>query len=229
MSRKEPLSQKEPFLENVANQSAAPEKPSLTSAEITETRGEAESGRVESGAEVGETARLQQQLEEKRQELEEMRQQYLRLAADFENFRRRTRQEIEEIRSFGAEQLLWELLPVLDNFERALVSARAVLPENVVTGIDMIYRQFLAVLNHAGLRCIEAVGKSFDPVYHEAFEQVETGEWPEGTAVDEVQKGYLLHGKVLRPALVRVAKKDAVTENQEDNTEILEKEEGKDE
>jgi len=172
---------------------------------------------------------LEQQLKEKEAELEEINRRYLRLAADFENFRKRTRQEIEEIRRFAAEDLLQELLPVLDNFERALASARAVFPENVVTGIDMIYRQFLNVLGQNGLKPIEAVGKQFDPVYHEAFEQVETDEWPDGSVIEEVRKGYLLNERVLRPALVKVARNSAVAEDQEANAEIPEKEEGKNE
>ncbi|KUK32197.1 MAG: Protein GrpE [Thermoanaerobacterales bacterium 50_218] len=176
---------------------------------------------------------LERQLKEKEAELEEVNKRYLRLAADFENFRRRMRQEMEEIRRFAARDLLQELLPVLDNFERALASARAVFPENVVTGIDMIYRQFLNVLGQNGLEPIEAVGKQFDPVYHEAFEQVDTDQWPDGSVIEEVRKGYLLHGKVLRPALVKVAKNSAaeetISEQKEANTEIPEKEERKDE
>ncbi|MDH7577246.1 MAG: nucleotide exchange factor GrpE [Bacillota bacterium] len=156
---------------------------------------------------------LSRQLEVKQQELEEMWQRYLRLAADFENFRRRSQQEIDVIRRRGAEDLIRELLPVVDNFERALVSARALFPENVVTGVEMIYRQLWTVLSQAGLQVVEAGGRPFDPVYHEAFEQVETDEYPDGTVISEVQKGYLLRGKVLRPALVKVAKNTSTPEN----------------
>lgn len=172
-------------------------------------------------------AGLARQLEEKRQELEEMWQRYLRLAADFENFRRRSQQEIEAIRQRGTEDLLRELLPVLDNFERALASARALFPENVVTGIEMIHRQLWSVLSQAGLQPLEAREQPFDPVYHEAFEQVETDEWPDGTVICEVQKGYLLRGKVLRPALVKVAKNTSVLEAQPEE-DATEKEDGKD-
>jgi molecular chaperone GrpE len=175
---------------------------------------------------------LERQLQEKEAELEEVNKRYLRLAADFDNFRKRTRQEMEEIRRFAARDLLQELLPVLDNFERALASARTVFPENVVTGIDMIYRQFLNVLSQNGLKPIEAVGKQFDPAYHEAFEQVDTDQWPDGSIIEEVRKGYLLHGKVLRPALVKVARnstsQEAVAQQEEVHTEIPEKEERKD-
>ncbi|NPV29237.1 MAG: nucleotide exchange factor GrpE [Firmicutes bacterium] len=172
-------------------------------------------------------AGLARQLEEKQQELEEMWQRYLRLAADFENFRRRSQQEIEAIRQRGTEDLLRELLPVLDNFERALASARALFPENVVTGIEMIHRQLWSVLGQAGLQPLEARGQPFDPVYHEAFEQEETDEWPDGTVISEIQKGYLLRGKVLRPALVKVAKNTSVLEAQPVG-DATEKEDGKD-
>ena len=152
------------------------------------------------------TIDLNEQLAAKQQELEDALQRYLRLAADFDNYRRRTRQEMDDLRKTAAEHLINDLLPVLDNFERALVSARSLLPENVATGIDMIYRQLWQVMTRAGVEEAPAEGKPFDPAFHEAFEQVETDEAPEGTVIEVVQKGFLLHGKVLRPALVKVAK-----------------------
>ena len=155
---------------------------------------------------------LNEQFEAKQQELEEALQRYLRLAADFDNFRRRTRQEMEDVRKTAAAGLIGELLPVLDNFERALATARSLFPENVATGIEMIYRQLWHVLAQSGAQPLEAVGKPFDPAFHEAFEQVETDDAPEGTVIEEVQKGYLLHGKVLRPALVKVARRPSLDE-----------------
>ncbi len=155
---------------------------------------------------------LNEQFEAKQQELEEALQRYLRLAADFDNFRRRTRQEMEDIRKTAAAGLIGELLPVLDNFERALATARSLFPENVVTGIEMIYRQLWHVLAQSGVQPLEAVGKPFDPAFHEAFEQVETDDTPEGTVIEEVRKGYLLHDKVSRPALVKVARRPSLDE-----------------
>lgn len=168
---------------------------------------------------------LIKQLDEMREEMERMRNQYLRLAADFENYRRRTRQEIEEIRRTAAERLLRELLPLADNFELAIASVRSELSEKVITGIDMIYRQFLNILSQEGVEPIAAVGKPFNPAYHEAFEEVVTDEWPEGTVASEVRRGYLLGGKVLRPALVRVAKSPQLEDQPEvENVENVEKE-----
>lgn len=155
---------------------------------------------------------LNEQLEARQRELDEALQRYLRLAADFDNYRRRTRQEMEDVRKTAAERLICDLLPVLDNFERALATARSIFPDNVVTGIDMIHRQLWHVLAQSGAQLIEAAGEPFDPAWHEAFEQVVTGDAPEGTVVEEVQKGYLLSGKVLRPALVKVAKRPPLDE-----------------
>lgn len=149
---------------------------------------------------------FEQQIAAKEKEFEEMQQRYLRLAADFENFRRRKQKETVEIRRTANERLLQELLPVIDNFERALEAARQHMPENMITGIEMIYKQLCNLLSQEGVQPVESVGKPFNPLYQDAFEQEETSEFPAGTVTAEIQKGYLLQGKVLRPALVKVAK-----------------------
>lgn len=143
---------------------------------------------------------------DKEEELTQLNQRYLRLAADFENYRRRTSQEIEEIRRTAAERLLLGMLPLLDNFERAIASAQEHRPQQDFAGIEMIYRQLLDILSQEGVTQLKAVGEPFNPVYHEAFAQVETDEWPEGTVTMELRRGYLLRDKVLRPAFVQVAK-----------------------
>lgn len=177
--------------------------------------------------EQGEEEDLKGLLAAKEEEIESLQQRYLRLAADFENFRRRTQREAAEIRRTANEALLRELLQVVDNFERALEAARSQLPENLVTGIEMIYKQLGNILTKEGVQPIESVGKPFDPLYQEAFEQVETTELPDGTVTEEIQKGYLLQGKVLRPALVKVAKKPAVEDK--DKSTAIEKEVSSDE
>ncbi len=157
---------------------------------------------------------LEEKLAAKEKELDELNQRFLRLAADFENYRRRTRQETAEIRRTANERLLRELLPIIDNYERALEAAKKELPENMYTGIEIIYRQLCNLLAQEGVEAIESVGKPFDPQYQEAFQRVETSEYPGGTVTAEVKKGYLLQGKVLRPALVIVAKsKETEKEN----------------
>jgi len=156
---------------------------------------------------------IEQQLAVKEKEFEEMQQRYLRLAADFENFRRRKQKEAMEIRRTANECLLQDLLPIIDNFERALEAARQQMPENIIIGIEMIYRQLCDLLSREGVQPVESVGKPFNIHYQDAFEQVETTEFPDGTVIEEIQKGYLLQDKVLRPALVKVAKNPASKDN----------------
>jgi len=148
----------------------------------------------------------------------ELQQRFLRLAADFENYRRRTRQESAAIRLTANERLLRDLIPIIDNFERALEAAKKDLPDNIITGIEMIYRQLGNLLVQEGVEAMESVGKPFDPNYQNAFERVETTEFAEGIVTAEVQKGYLLQGSVLRPALVIVAKNPETETNPKSNS-----------
>lgn len=144
------------------------------------------------------------QLEKQNQELLAASQ---RTQADFDNFRRRTRQEKEDLSKYAAEQLLGAMLPVLDNFERALTANRNAKDINaVITGVEMIFRQFSDTLQREGLSPIECLGQEFDPNLHNAVMQVETDEQPDNSIVEVLQKGYQLHGKVIRPAMVKVAR-----------------------
>lgn len=138
-------------------------------------------------------------------QIEELTQQLLRTRADFDNFRRRTRQEREELVQFATKKLLADLLPVLDNFDRAIQALEGVDEPQMKQGIEMVHRQLLQVLHQYGVTEMEAVGALFDPSQHEAVmqEQVE-GQEP-GRVIEVLQKGYLLHGKVLRPAMVKVS------------------------
>lgn len=138
-------------------------------------------------------------------QIEELTQQLLRTRADFDNFRRRTRQEREELVQFATKKLLADLLPVLDNFDRALQALEGVDEPQMKQGIEMVHRQLRQVLHQYGVTEMEALGAPFDPAQHEAVmqEQVE-GEEP-GRVLEVLQKGYLLHGKVLRPAMVKVS------------------------
>lgn len=126
-----------------------------------------------------------------------------RLQADFENFRRRVTKEKEDFAKYASESLICSMLPILDNFERALASGES---GNLLTGVEMIFRQFKEVLEKEGLCPINAVDNPFDPNCHEAVMQVETDEHPDNTVIEEFQKGYLLKDKVIRPAMVKVAK-----------------------
>lgn len=151
-----------------------------------------------------EVERLLALVEEKNQLVNEQIDRFKRLQADFENFKRRTRQEKEELSNIVAQNILVEILPVIDNFERALQSAAAQDAASVLAGVQMIYRQFAGVMDKVGLTAIEAVGMPFDPQQHEAVMRVEDPEQPDGTIAEELQKGYSVRGKVIRPSMVKV-------------------------
>jgi molecular chaperone GrpE len=130
---------------------------------------------------------------------------YQRLAADFENFKRRSRQDLTDRTQFANEELLRKLLPLRDNLQRALEHAPEGVDRNWFDGLKMVVRQFDEVLQAQGLSTIPAVGERFDPAQHEAIASEETDEHEEGTIVEEMQPGYRLHNRVLRPTLVKVA------------------------
>jgi molecular chaperone GrpE len=130
---------------------------------------------------------------------------YQRLAADFENYKRRTRQDLTDRTQYANEELLRKLLPLRDNLQRALEHAPEGIDRNWFEGIKLVVRQFDDVLQAQGLSTIPAVGEKFDPAQHEAIASEETDEHEEGTIVEEMQPGYRLHNRVLRPTLVKVA------------------------
>jgi molecular chaperone GrpE len=129
----------------------------------------------------------------------------IRRQADFDNYRKRIEREREEEGRRGVGRLLEELLPVLDAFERALVAHDNPAYEEYRKGLELIYRQLWETVARHGVERIVATDKPFDPHFHQAIERVETGEHPEGTIVEVLQDGYLFHGRVLRPSIVRVA------------------------
>ncbi|BFH67667.1 MAG: nucleotide exchange factor GrpE [Paenibacillus dendritiformis] len=146
------------------------------------------------------------ELKEARAQAEELQQRLLRAQADFDNFRRRTMKEKEELAQYASSKLVTQLLPVLDNFERALAAAQTGSEEqSFVKGVDMIFRQFMQVLEQEGVKAMNAVGEPFNPEFHQAIMQVESEEHEEGIVVEEVQKGYMLKDRVLRPAMVKVS------------------------
>lgn len=150
--------------------------------------------------------RLEAALAAKGREAAEHYDRYLRALADFENYRRRVQREREEWTRLAQERLLRDLLPVLDNFDRALQTEpdRGQL-QGFVAGIELIRRELLKVLERIGVTPFSAVGEPFDPQRHEAVMRVETVEVPSQTVVEEIERGYLLGDRVLRPARVKVA------------------------
>jgi len=141
-----------------------------------------------------------------REELEDLRRRYMYLAAEFDNYRKRMARETEERVLFGNERLLRAILPVLDNFERAMAQeGSGASAESILSGVRMTYDQLLAELAKFGLEQVSAAGKAFDPALHEAVARVPWEGTPEGTVLTEERKGYLLRGRLLRPAQVTVA------------------------
>lgn len=164
---------------------------------------EAETAQTQPEAEPDRLEQLQQRINQLEQQLAEEKNARLRTLADLENFRRRARQEREELLKYEAEGLITALLPVIDNFERALAATGE--EGQLRQGVEMIYRQLMEVLTRAGLIPMECQGQEFDPHLHQAVMQVPTEEQPENTIVDVYQKGYYLKDKVIRPAMVTVA------------------------
>ena len=135
-----------------------------------------------------------------------IKEQLLRMAVDFDNFRKRSRKEIEDARKAGKEDLLKDFLPVFDNLERGMQSAKNATDVSAVAeGLSMVLRQFIDTLGKQGITKVPTVGTPFDPSVHEAIQQVESDE-PVGHVVAEVQSGYVQAGRLVRAAFVVVAK-----------------------
>jgi len=144
-------------------------------------------------------------MDEARAEIGDLSERLLRLQADFENFRKRAQREKDEARQFANQSLIEKQLPILDNFEMALAAAKDADPA-LRDGVQMIYDQLLGILCDSGVETIDATGQDFDPNLHEAISQQETTEAGPGTVVEQVQRGYRLHERLVRPARVVVAK-----------------------
>ena len=162
--------------------------------------------------ETGDEQRLEAEfeptdLEKAHAERDRMSEQLLRIAADFDNFRKRSRKEIEEVRRRSIEDTLREVLPVVDNLERAAGAITDATEVSAVTeGVHMVLRGFEEVANRMGLKRVPSVGNLFDPTCHDAIQQEETNEHAPGTIVAEVVPGYYVGERLLRPAMVVVAR-----------------------
>ncbi len=170
-------------------------------AEVSEETGAAEAGE--------DAPALEEQLAAAQEEARKNWDLYLRERADLDNFRRRAQKEKEDLARFANENILKELLPVLDNLERAIEHARqesGAGEEGLRQGVEMTLGLFAKSLEKFGVTPIQAEGTPFDPAWHEAMGQLESAEHPANTVVKELQKGYQLNGRLLRPTLVMVAK-----------------------
>ena len=161
-------------------------------------------------AESQEPETLEQQLELKTEEARISQDKYLRLAAEFENYKRRSQRDQSDSIKFGNEKLIKDLLPTLDNLERAIQSAEEQQSTGaLLEGIILTHKQFLETLSKLGLHQISSLGEEFDPAKHQAVAQVESDTVPLNNVIEEYQKGYFLHERIIRPAMVTVAKPQA--------------------
>ncbi len=152
-------------------------------------------------------ADLQSQLEQKTKEAQDNYDRLLRLAAELENLKKRQERERADLLQFANENLIKELLPVLDNLERALEHGRqGDCPSPFLEGLDLVLKDFLKALGRFGVTPLVAVGQPFDPAFHHAVMEEEAPEVANQTVIKELQKGYLLNGRLLRPAMVAVAR-----------------------
>ncbi|WP_066293272.1 nucleotide exchange factor GrpE [Bacillus sp. FJAT-29937] len=180
--------------------------------DIPETETAAHSDETEAVNELSEEASLEEQLvkaQETTLELEaklaDLENRYYRLQADFDNSRRRARLDLESSEKYRAQKLISDLLPAIDNFERALqMESDNEQVKSVLQGMEMVYRSMLEALKNEGAEQIEAVGKEFDPQIHQAVMQVEVEGFDSNIVVEEFQKGYILKDRVIRPAMVKV-------------------------
>jgi molecular chaperone GrpE len=182
---------------------------------------------VSSGPKAAEPTPLEQEvqalkaeLEQKKKELATAQEKQLRALAEMENYKKRAARDQTEQLRYANEKLLRELLPVLDNLERALNHAKDASERSPwIEGVELTYRQFLDVLKKFGVTPITSIGEIFDPGRHQAVAYLDTNDQPENHVAEELQKGYLYHERVLRPSMVAVARKPShstVTESPEE-------------
>lgn len=155
-------------------------------------------------AEVSELQQVKEQLVVLQAELDEQKDRYLRLQADYDNYRRRTQKEKSELSIQVTQDLIANLLPVVDNFERA-IAATGQDADSIRAGVEMVNRQFVSILEQNGLEAINTEDAQFDPNFHQAVMREENTEKPDGTILQELQKGYVVKGKTIRPSMVKVS------------------------
>lgn len=149
---------------------------------------------------------LQQALEAKADECKALNEKYLRLAAEFDNYKRLAQRDQRDQIKYGNEQILKELLPVVDNLERAIKSSKGTNSADALTqGVELTLKQLVGALTKFGVTAVESVGQTFDPATQQAVAQVPSDTVPENHVVDEYQKGYLLQDRILRAAMVTVS------------------------
>lgn len=149
------------------------------------------------------------------EERDQWKEKYLRALADLENSRKRFQRDSLELRRYGHEVAIREILPILDNLERAVETGKTIKQgEHLISGLEMIIRHFYQILEKLGVTPVPSLGEPFNPEIHEAFQEEEREDLPPNTVVAEVQKGFRLHERLLRPAKVIVSRPPAVKERE---------------
>jgi molecular chaperone GrpE len=151
---------------------------------------------------------LEAKLKSKEKEAQENYDRLLRVSAEFENFKKRSTREMEDFRKFANQALIKEMLSVVDHLELAMNSTNShkAIDKGLLQGLEMTHREILKVFEKFNVKPIEAKGQTFDPTFHEAVMQEENDDFDDNTVINELQKGYLIHDRLLRPAMVVVAK-----------------------
>jgi molecular chaperone GrpE len=187
------------------NKSAPQESQEMESSAVDAMAQQQDRADIDEGAEP-KVADMDAQNADSQGQYQRLQDQFTRLAADFDNYRKRTRDEQESLIKYGAQKSIMELLPVLDNLERATGSlSESSDPKLLYKSFSMMRQQLLEGLEAMGVKKIQAIGQAFDPLLHEAVNQMESLEFPEDTIIHEAQSGYQLHDKVIRPAMVVVS------------------------
>ncbi len=158
---------------------------------------------------------MEEKVESLKKEATENHDRLLRMAAEFENYKKRTAREMNDFRKFANESFVKAMLPVVDSLDLAITSASNDQQANssLVEGVTMTLKEIYKVFEQFGITPIESMGKTFDPAFHQAMMQEETEAYPENTVSRELQKGYMIHDRLLRPAMVVVSKKKEASEN----------------
>lgn len=168
---------------------------------------ESESGDLDNADNENSLKEMEARFEAKEEEAKEAYDRLLRVTADFENYRKRSSREMEEFKKYANQSLLKEMLSVVDNLELAITSSSDGKKSDkpLIEGLNLTLNEILRVFEKFNVTPIEALGKTFDPAYHEAVMREETDDYPENSVISEFQKGYLIHDRLLRPAMVVVA------------------------
>jgi len=171
---------------------------------------------------------MEEKVESLKNEAAENHDRLLRLAAEFENYKKRSAREMNDFRKFANENFVKAMLPMVDSLDRAIESSSndKHADSSVVEGVNMTLREILKVFEQYGIKPFESLGKTFDPSLHQAVMQEDDEAYPENTVSKELQKGYMIHDRLLRPAMVVVSKKKVEPENEENSTQKKKNEQG---